>query len=128
MANPIGAITVVVLALASAFGVYKLATDESTESLKKASQAEKDLYDNTLKRLNIFNKGTENYKKSAAQLDIQLRLAEGKITKYVASLERLALEEAEVIAEIQSKPFGEKSQLDVIAVRQQKGFMKLEGN
>jgi len=118
LANPIGALTVVVLALASAFGVYKLATDESTESLRKASQAEKDLYDDTLRRLNIFNKGTENYKKSAAELDIQVRLAEGKITKYVASLERLALEEAEVIAEIQSKPFGEKSQLDVIAVRQ----------
>lgn len=118
LANPIGALTVVILALASAFGVYKLATDESTESLRKASQAEKDLYDDTLRRLNIFNKGTENYKKNTAELDIQLRLAQGKITKYAADLERLALQEAEAIAEIQSKPFGEKSQLDVIAVRQ----------
>ena len=103
LANPIGALTVVVLALASAFGVYKLATDESTESLRKASEAEKDLYDDTLRRLNIFNKGTDNYKKNTAELDIQLRLAQGKITKYAADLERLALQEAEAIAEIQSR-------------------------
>ena len=107
-----------VLALASAFGIYKIATDESTKSLKKASQAEKDLYDDTLRRLNIFNEGTKKYKDNAAELDIQLRLAQGKITKYAAELERLALQEAQAIAEIQSKPWSEKSQLDVIAVRQ----------
>jgi len=124
-ANPIGAIVLALTLAVGALVAYKAATDDSTEATQRATEAEKELYNATLKRTQAYVEASKRNKQTEEDLRLQIQRSEGVIDEYAFKLQKLALEEARAIEEIQSKPWSEKSALDESAVKQIKRIYEL---
>lgn len=124
-ANPIGAIVLALTLAVGALVAYKAATDDSTKATQMATEAEKELYNATLKRTLAYVEASKRNKQTEEDLRLQIQRSEGVIDEYAFKLQKLALEEARAIEEIQSKPWSEKSALDESAVKQIKRIYDL---
>lgn len=124
-ANPIGAIVLALTLAVGALVAYKAATDDSTDATQRATEAEKELYNATLKRTQAYVEASKRNKQTEEDLRLQIQRSEGVIDEYAFKLQKLALEEARAIEEIQSKPWSEKSALDESAVKQIKRIYEL---
>lgn len=124
-ANPIGAVVLALTIAVGALVAYKAATDDSTEATKRATEAEKEQYNATLRRTQAYVDASKKNRQTEEDLRLQIQRSEGVIDEYSFKLQKLALEEARAIEEIQSKPWSEKSALDESAVKQIKRIYEL---